>query len=197
MSDLAIPTGYGMMTWSIGGPNDHVCQFSLGVTLDVPTTPAEAATAAGEIADVFAQAMSSDYTFDSVRITIGNDAGPPYLIQDFDLSNNGVVSGDSSAPQVSMLFTKSTLTAGRPGRGRLYLPGLVESQVSSNGAIGSTQVDRMIDVAAAMTTVADDVDHIAGLFILHRLDADVTVPSEITQWSFSSVCATQRRRLVR
>lgn len=118
-------------------------------------------------------------------------------IQTADGSTNGPLSKPGTAvfdplpPQVATLIQKRTLTVGRSGRGRCYLPGLLsDAMVTNSGAIDSSR-------RIALTVMMQDLIDIADLLsvspvLFHSAASD---PTPITSLVCDGTVATQRNRL--
>jgi hypothetical protein len=107
---------------------------------------------------------------------------------------DGTVGGSSAppvSPQVSCLIQKQTVTIGRAGRGRIFLPYLAGSYLdaTNKGIISSADLP-------TVQTMADDVlATITGdgytMVLLHR---DASTPTPVTSLNVEQQVATQRRR---
>jgi hypothetical protein len=98
--------------------------------------------------------------------------------------------GAAMTPQVAYLARKSTALAGRKNRGRMYLPGVTETEVDGAGLVSAAfQGDMNTAFAALITSWAgNDLTPV----ILHN---SLEAPTAIDQLTLESVVATQRRRL--
>lgn len=199
MTSLAIPEGYGQLTFGgyLGG--DTACDWStsigflLGSATDLPTVV---------IADVESACFELLATLsDSVRVTQGtllvNRVGQPLSRLDFPLNAIGGESQPSSPPQVAVLVRKSTGLAGRQHRGRMYLPGPLVQDVGAAGTFAGTSTMQV--AVDSFVTVLQGNDWIADLMLLH---ADPLLPpsallSQPYGLIVESKVATQRRRLER
>lgn len=103
----------------------------------------------------------------------------------------GTLSGATAPPQVASLLQKSTGLAGRPFRGRMYIPGIAEAIVDEAGRITSPSLGIM---QTAATAFLDDLGtNNVPMYILHESAA--IAPTEVTALNLSPKVATQRRRL--
>ena len=104
----------------------------------------------------------------------------------------GTDSGAGASAQVAFLVQKNTARGGRMGRGRFFLPGVVEGRINSAGALSTGTA---ASLEGGLDTVQSDLGAAdVGMFLLH---ADGSTPDEITGFTAKPQCATQRRRLGR
>lgn len=98
--------------------------------------------------------------------------------------------GTAAPPNVALLLRKDTGLAGRPNRGRMYLPGIPEAEFNVAGSLVPTFVADANVAAEAFfdKLVADDVP----LLLHHRGPNTFTAVSSLTA---DGVVATQRRRV--
>ncbi len=108
---------------------------------------------------------------------------------------SGTASGATASPNVTYLIRKNTGFGGRTGRGRMYLPGVVEGAVNEGGAITAAQVTSMTNALEAMRTALIAIGLVPTL--LHGAASPVQVPMPITSFTPDTVAATQRRRMRR
>lgn len=112
------------------------------------------------------------------------------IVEDLQFDVAGGNANPPLSPQVCYLIRKTTGTAGRKNRGRMFLPGCNESNVDGNGRVASDiqlELNTRLGAWAADATGAD-----AEFVILHNSSSD---PTTITSLACQSVVATQRRRL--
>lgn len=111
----------------------------------------------------------------------------------------GSAAGDAVPPNISLLVSKFTALGGHKGRGRMFIPGLVEGQVQTGGII----------VAGSLTSLQNSFNWMLNqmdtngidMHLLHRYDPakgeSPRAPSQVTSLVVSSTVATQRHRLRR
>jgi hypothetical protein len=113
----------------------------------------------------------------------------------------GLAGGDPVAPNTSVLVSKFTALGGHVGRGRMFLPGFVESGVGAGGLISGAQVSAL--QSAVDFTYNTLISQGCPMYLLHRYDPAGTpptsprAPSAVTSMSVSGLVATQRNRLRR
>lgn len=150
---------------------------------------------ANRIVDVV---MSNQFRLMAVDVYVGNDGGN--LVYRSGQPPQTGAGSDPIIPQNSAnLIRKRTDTAGRRGRGRMYLPSVPESAVNTVGVLTSGYVANM---QAAFDNWYDDLTAMVGgrLYppvVLHRSEGSGVEPppTAITQFVVDSTIATQRRRL--
>jgi hypothetical protein len=136
--------------------------------------------------------LNSGWRLEEVVLTIMTGTGP---VSGTDTRSplTGANSGGGAAPNLAYLVRKTTDQGGRAGRGRMYIPGLEETDVDAGGnlvggiiATGNTVIGDMIN---------DFSTNDVPLRLLHNNPA--LTPGVITGLSLQLKCATQRRRLRR
>lgn len=133
-----------------------------------------------------------------VQLRIGQDAGDPLtLFFPFDIAG-----GSSSAklPQnCALLITKVTSRGGRTGKGRVFMPSILnESDVSNIGVIDGTIRNGLQGDATEVLTALEGLDPLppAPMVLLHNLGVPFgTTPTPVDALQVQQVIATQRRRL--
>jgi hypothetical protein len=108
-----------------------------------------------------------------------------------DVAVTGDRGGGQASPQVCTLLTKESGLAGRQNRGRMYMPPLTDSVISTAGII--TEADRLLVQAGADAFLTDLAVTGIPMVILHTNPA--LSPTTVSSMSVQSKVATQRRRL--
>lgn len=197
---LIIPPGFAQIAFELQLTNDdEPIITTLGLDLD--------AVAGTQIADLAFQAfaleimpvVSNAYTLVRATAYVGND-GPGPLVYDSSLTGvTGANTGNPLPQNCAWLMRKRTDLAGRRGRGRMYIPGVMESEVSPTGVIDTTTVTGLQaaadDFYDRLTTGVDQAA--TPPVVLHRSEGigEEPAPTPITSFTVDSVIATQRRRL--
>lgn len=194
---MEIPAGYAQANFVFAGASVPTgAEVTLG--LNVGTYGGTATDAAGDVNGAWDTANINTLqviTCELVRVVVkfGPTATGPTGI------NTNVVSGTDASPgtpaNFSYLVHKVTAFGGRAGRGRMYIPGVDETQVNDAGDIDSTLTDAM---TTAMGVFRDELNT-ADLepVLLHGEDSPITLPSPITAFVCDGVGGTQRRRMRR
>lgn len=138
--------------------------------------------------------LSDQLVLSSVMMKFGPDATGPSSEQGMAVNAGGDTAAAAS-PNVTYLIRKQTALGGRAGRGRIYVPGVVENAITSAGNVetgkrGALQADIEAWGVALSTLFLFPV-------VLHGAGSPVTVPTPITGWDVDLQAATQRRRLRR
>lgn len=101
----------------------------------------------------------------------------------------------ASVPQVAVLIRKVTGAAGRANRGRMFVPGALESSMLPNGELDTTPHAAWQSAATALFTALGAMG--AQPFLLHSPPkvGSTPPPTAITSFSVDATSATQRRRI--
>lgn len=140
--------------------------------------------------------IGTNWSIFRTRAKQGPDSTGPSL--DHDEIDNGGLAGASLAPNTCYLIHKRTAAGGRRQRGRMYLPGPIEGEVTDAGALVAAR-------QAALQTAVENwrlaVEGVAGRFLAIEHEPGISpppaVPTTITSLSVDSRVATQRGRLRR
>jgi hypothetical protein len=201
---LIIPVGFGQAVYEmrLTGDSEPIV-VTMGHDLDNALGDYE--DAASVLYQYFTSYMcfelSNQYTVTAVSLYVGQDGGPPAL---FEFAPSSPVVGPSTGtplPQnCAVLVRKRTSSAGRRGRGRIYMPGIAESEVNPAGVIGTTTRNNWQTAAENwFEACRDGADTFVAypMVVLHRSEgAGVEPPpTVITALEVDTVIATQRRRL--
>lgn len=146
--------------------------------------------------------LDNQVTIGPAVVRVGQDGGDPLSVE-----GSAIASGDESAaslpPNCALLVRKASSTGGRRGRGRFYIPWVVQEAAANDvGQIDSTSLAvRQANATAWLTDLLTGTsgDHATPLVILHDSSgAGVEpAPSVVTGLTCDSLIATQRRRLGR
>lgn len=186
-----IPVGNGQANIRFTGPAaPRGSEVTLGLDLDLVATPAEVAelVAANWVTNCLVL-QSSNIVLEEVYVKFGSNATGAAGI--FTVGSAGSLGTGTVTPQVALLVRKNTGQGGRQGRGRMYVPGLVETDVEPGGEVQGPDVQAWQDAMDAFYTqlVADDIPPL----LLHS--TDTVPPYAITSFTVDALTATQRRRL--
>lgn len=200
---LIIPPGYLQAVYAMSLAGDtELMVVTCGHEIDGPSG-ANSDDAANDLftsfaLEVFAPRMSNDYTLEYVTVYIGQD-GPTLVNISDETPVAGTIASDTVPQNTATLVRKRTDLGGRRGRGRLYLPGVPETEVNAVGTLTPAYV-------SAHQAAFDDWHTYltAGVgarlyppVILHRSEGIGTEPppTPIARFAVESRVATQRRRL--
>lgn len=137
--------------------------------------------------------ISSGVQFSGVRVKLGPaDIGPTAEVS---ASVNGGGAATTTSPNVSFLVHKQGNFGGRAGRGRMYLPGVVEGSVDPNGELTSGAITGLQTLVSAFLAALESDD--IPMYLLHGATSPLDGPTDVTSLAVDSRVATQRRRLRR
>lgn len=200
---LVIPTGYGQA--SIEMLNDYDPEpwyVTHGVDLtDVGGDYEAAATTIGQAFETAWQNdLSNQVVITKVVLRVGQDGGPPFIYEVLR-GNRGSSSAEMLPQNCALLVRKQTARAGRPGRGRVFLPGVLrEAQVSQVGIIPSGEMTLLQNSAQMwledLTSSIEPGAVSVPMVLLHNAGVPGgTTPDLVTSLSVDNRISTQRRRL--
>nr|CRY97485.1 hypothetical protein [uncultured prokaryote] len=189
---MTIPVGYAQVLHSFTGncaPSGAAITF--GVDLGTVLDPAVVAQDMHEaFADNFMPRLTNQITLAETLVKFGPDeTGPSAVYAD---GVNGSSSDAALLPNSSILIRKVTFLGGRQGRGRVFVPGMSEEDVTASGYIESLSLAAHQTAADAWLAAVNDAS--VTMVLLH---SDSLVPTEVTSLSVAQIIATQRRRLRR
>lgn len=143
--------------------------------------------------------LSSDVRCSGVRLTAGQD-GPDNLTIFVPLEIQGPASYDMLPQNCALLVQKQTPQPGRKGKGRMYLPGILqEAKVNAVGGVNGdflSDVQAQLDAFLEVMNVGEPGLDPLPMYLLHNnYGAGTPLPSSITALVGQSTIATQRRRL--
>lgn len=137
--------------------------------------------------------FDTNVVVDRVRVTIGQDGGPP-VIGDLPVNRPGGRGMNSTAPALALLVNKVTSLGGRRGRGRFFLPWYVSvANVSEAGTIAPAEVTSLQTRMAEWHGDFDDQG--ISPVILHRTGVSVPpAPTPIVGFQVDPLISNQVRR---
>lgn len=191
---MTIPIGFAQAAYQMGSNAGGDWTAVVTIGLDVTGQSTTDALYAEAIFDAFANnildVVSSDARVNGVTIKYGPDA-TGRTIEHNELVVGGVGT-TGMPPNVAFLARKLTGVGGRQGRGRMFVPGVPEASVDSNGALGGTPLANFQTACTAFFNDLTSAD--APPVVLH---GDALPPTDMTSIVALPVVATQRRRLRR
>lgn len=176
-------TGDGLLT---GGEN--TLGLDVQASAGTPLTIAEDLSVLWE--SFWAPSITSTVVLSSVLVKFGPDATGPSA--EFPCNIPGEVGGAAASSAVCYLGKKITSLGGRAGRGRLYIPGVPESEVGPQGDLDDTWVGNFNTAMAGFMAGLNSAD--LPPVLLHGADSPLSVPTLIQQIVIDGMVATQRRR---
>lgn len=190
---MEIPSGYGQVNLLFGGsslPTGAQCTF--GIDIDAFGGDPEDAGAA--VVNAWTTASCDGFqttttTLTGVLVKFGPvTTGPAGLTA---ASVPGGISSTGTSPAVAVLVRKNTSFGGRAGRGRMFLPGVSESDVSIAGLLDGAYVSYVNGALASFLTELSTA--LIPMVLLHG-DGSAFPPYGVTGLSCQGTVATQRRR---
>jgi hypothetical protein len=187
-----IPFGFSQVNYLFEGPGLPTgAQVTLGVTRSGASPPAVEAEAFWDYWRDELLPLQHD-GIDLVGCLVKHGPNATGASGTYTASESGSAAGPGVTAAVSLLVQKVTASGGRTGKGRFYIPGLLESSVVAAGAVDSG------DLAAWQTGLDDFYARFIAVgadpVLLHSPDSPVSTPIEITEFRAQGVVATQRRR---
>lgn len=203
---LIIPPGFAQAVYILSCEGDSENMVTT-MGHDVSAYAGDFQQAATDLALLFGraggpvEAMSDTYSLIGLDLYVGNDAEAPPSIYEADISPvNGLANSSALPPNSAVLIRKQTGLAGRRGRGRMYVPGVLEGSVDNVGLLTSTyrgSLQTAYDLW--LTGLEEGVSSILPMppVVLHRSEgAGVEpAPTPVTSLTVETKIATQRRRL--
>lgn len=190
-----IPPGYAEIAIQFNLGIDPEPMFSfLGVKLASGTTPTSALTNTytSTCAAALDNVLSSAYSVGPGWVTWGQDGGD-VKIDSANPPDTGLGTASALPNNTAVLVRKVTAAGGRRGRGRMYIPGIVEGDVDAAGGINNTPRAAWQTAIDAMFTNLVGLPSIDALALLH--DTAPFGPNDITSLEVQLKVATQRRRM--
>lgn len=200
---LVIPPGFGQASIEFLNDNDPEPWYTtFGVDLDAVGGDFEAAATgcAQAFENAWQNLLSNQVVITACELRVGQDGGPPLLVR-VNRGNRGTSASEMLPQNCALLIRKQTARAGRTGRGRLFLPGVLrESQVSQVGIIPSGELATLQDSAELLRlnlqngSLGEHAE--VPMVLLHNAGVPGgTTPDPVTTLVTDFKISTQRRRL--
>lgn len=186
---MIIPAGFGQANFLFGGISAPLgAAVTLAFSNDDGASALEVAENLGSMFAVrITPNLSSGITQTGCLVKLGPNATGPSAFEAFAALGTQAAAG--LTPAVAYLVRKNTALGGREGRGRMFIPGGVESALDNSGNVIS---GTLAGLQAAFNNLFADM--VAGFVPPVLLHNSATVPTDITSFSVDSRAATQRRR---
>ena len=202
---VIVPVGYGHAAWVFSSPFGTPA-FVTTMGVDLSDVGGNFVGAADHLFDAyvenFIETTSSQLNLDRVLLTIGVDGGGNGSVESTREQVQGEDNGSHLPLNVGLILRKQTLLLGREGRGRMFLPGALNSnQVNEGGTVdpgaitgfsnaGNSFLEdiRAIDAPGAPEPTLTPMEPV----LLHSSDR---VPTPITSMGVSSLLGVQRKRV--
>lgn len=202
---LIIPTGFAQVLLPI---THALSSRSALVTwgIDISSAGGDYVQVADDMVGVFETAwgteMDSQATYGPATLRVGQDGGDPLSIEGSQ-TETGAETAAMQPPNVALLVKKSSATGGRKGRGRMYIPWVLQdAAVDDVGIIGGASLTTYQGDATAFLSdleLGTSGTYDTPMVILHDTSGAGAepAPSVVTGLLVDSMVANQRRRLGR
>lgn len=196
---LIIPPGFALASWEFSGPVGTqpfatTCGISYEDSGSGEVTIANALFRgyAGQILPV----TSTSLTLDRVTLRVPGVGGTTGTFQSTEDPEDGEDGAAHGPMAMSAVVRKITATVGRPGRGRMFIPGTAaESEIGEDGTLSPTQRANITTRINAMwDDVADDEPEVFPV-LLHDEESPITVPSPINNFITAPLVGWIRKRI--
>jgi hypothetical protein len=179
------------------------------VTFAVQLTDVGDVAAVNEAMDkyrlAFQSSMDNQVTVGPAEGRVGQDGGENLVVPGTTTWTGAVAAADSVNGGQALLVHKRTNRGGRRGRGRMYIPWVLQDNVvGETGVILPATVTAFNTVVEAFRTAIAASGYFDGLYLLHSPSGPGVVnptptgsPNAITSLSVDTIIGTQRRRLGR
>lgn len=201
---LIIPDGFAAVIHQIRWTSDpDPMAVTYGVDIDTASPPASADALAQGLGTAFGSNLLARFgpTINLVQTEVEwkDTAGsaPPVV----GVSTAGAGPGTNTSTALlpansAFLVHKRTASGGRRGRGRMYFPGVDETEVDNLGALSSATRTAWSTALAAWLAAIAAVAGVDSMVLLHGPGLTIPpVPTPVTSLTLDPVIATQRRRL--
>lgn len=219
---LNIPAGSGLATFELGYAGDNELMFTtLGVQAlgQAPLGVEEAARCFDAFVDGLLPSLCDEVTLRAVILRVRQDGGGDTIFE--HRPGTPAVGGTAGEPlpqNVAALIRKNTARAGRRGRGRMFLPGFPEANVTAAGALTTSAFNALVTGCSTFLARLQDLPstgedpitpvlfHDNATSTTRTVSGNTTtititegaqgpLPDVITSFSPDPRVATQRRRL--
>jgi hypothetical protein len=200
MPNLVIPLGFAQCIV----PLNHLGYSRTAVITFGIRNETGAELDAAEADDVFAAVnggllagMDGEVEKGPITLYVGTATGENLVVTG-SVTDNAATNIATPSPQVAVLVQKRTARGGGRGRGRMYVPWMLnDGTIDDLGRIDAGTVT--LRQADADATLASLVTNQTPMVVLHSSGGVTTpgVPDTVTALTIDSVVSTQKRRLVR
>jgi hypothetical protein len=209
---LVIPPRHGQVSFLFRGPNTESSDSVITLGVRQANQALNFDPGPQEMVDRFVQAYTtfhtdravSQWVFEGCKMKYNDDG----TMRDFEKLVE-VPGGSAATPlpsNIAALVKKTTSVAGRVGKGRFFIPGILTADVVNGSGIISTAA--VVAIQAKLTVLYQDLKRTAAaaqldednatIWVLHRTSDTMPIappPSEVTGFTLSNKIGTQRSRL--
>lgn len=145
----------------------------------------------------FADQISTGITVEKCSLTLPIDGGGTGSVDSALASNAGTREGANENISACALVNKKTSQLGRQGRGRMFLPGMLDTGDTGLGGdysndFKTTMADLLPEFLVQLGLVADEDEEPCQMFLLHSTDLD---PTPVTSLELAPLIGVLKRRL--
>lgn len=196
---LLVPADHINMHFGYAAEGDpELAYTSLGFQLGAEVTTPEAVAAAENLNGAWQLSMkgmvSEHWAMTGTKVTMGG-ASPPYLQVDVSGTTTGENAAAALPNNCAVLVSKTSETLGRPGHGRMYLPGLDANSALVSGVFTPGVRQNWQDAIDEFASLALLIPDVVAPKLFHDSSSPVTGPSLIFSLIVRNQIATQRRRM--
>jgi hypothetical protein len=198
-----IPAGYASVLESLrltDDPQDQAVTYGIKVNEANPPSSSDLLETLGSLFNTHIMPLvAQQYVHVNTHIEWQVLAPPsaPIVGDRPSAQTGGFLTGAIIPQNSAHLIRKNTALGGRRNRGRMYLPGVGESDVSNVGVLTTTRINNLNTAYANWLAAVKASIPVEEMVILHSLPAGTTtpLPTTVTSLVCQPVIATQRRRL--
>jgi hypothetical protein len=187
---IVIPSGYAQLTTRMAlASSTQTAECVFGVNFDDPADCVQVLDAwAAEIMPLVCSNWT--YVYGMARVQAG-------LITEKIYTTAGTGGATPAPPNVAVLARKVTSLPGRANKGRMYIPGPLETNIDGTGLMTAGTIasydSRFTNFLAAIA--AAPAGGFGLMVILHNQSVSTPAPTNVDQLKCMQLVATQRRRL--
>jgi len=195
---MTLPSNaFARVTHRMTGPGlRYPAEVTYAVSLDGPGSQTVASVLGSQFNTHVMPRLSDGILHSSTTLKVGPDEdGPSYVSTANQLGGRA---GTAASCNVSWLVHKNSTLGGRRGKGRLYLPGVMEADVGSDGDMLDAQVTLMQTAMDAWYAGINGVSSVGTYVLEHAPGISAEpLPTAVLSLTVDGHAATQRRRMRR
>lgn len=179
-----------------GAPNINIVWGVINITLDLAALESISDAVVAWWTAEIRPLVSTSTTLEAVTVTdMSNEAGLQW-VNDLVTPLAGTATGGDLPSNVAAVVTFYTGQVGRSYRGRVYNPGLTDTQVTTN-TLGTTYVTNMLTAWAEFNIAMDTagVTHCVASHYTNGAPRSEVQATAILEYGMNNVVDTQRRRI--
>lgn len=191
-----IPEGFGVFTIGIDS-TETIASASISFGLDLTSvetlTQGEFDTFSNTVRDTLKPLYDANWRIGNTRLTYRQPVG---LTQRTNATTElGTrINTDYSPPAVAIVVTKRTGFVGKGNRGRFYLPGVVEEEVSEGGFLEGTYLAELQSTMDTLLVAVAADPMVDSMVLLHDEESPALSPRLILELFVQPIVGTMRPR---